>query len=143
MTIQIKIARIKELLNEVCADVYQEFDNKDYSDVFRFGLTSKIQQAGGTYDPTIKDNDGIMRQKKFFAFKFNPRGNVEEHILYYMQRMFNVIDQARIDLSSEYSWNDLKFNIEKLEVLRDRDSFADLYRGIIYFRRKEQEEQND
>ena len=115
-------------------NVNNELD-KDFSMVFKHGLIAQIRQAGGTFNPEIKDNGGKMSQKKFFAFKFDPKGDIENQILYQIQRMFEVVDQHRYDeLSSE--WQDIEFNVANLEILRDRECFTDLYRGIVFFRRK-------
>ena len=111
-----------------------KLDN-DFSMVFKHGLIAQIRQAGGTFNPAIKDDGGKMSQKKFFAFKFDPKGDIENQILYQMQRMFKNVDQHRHDKFSD-KWQDIEFNVAKFENLRDRESFADLYRGIVFFRRK-------
>ena len=115
-------------------DVNNKLDN-DFSMVFKHGLIAQIRQAGGTFNPEIKDDGGKMFQKKFFAFKFDPEEDIANQILYQIQRMFKIVDQHRIDeLSAE--WQDIEFNVAKLEIIQDRDTFTDLYRGLVLFRRK-------
>lgn len=114
-----------------------KLDN-DFSMVFKHGLIAQIQQAGGTFNPKINDDGGKMSQKKFFTFKFDPKGDIENQILYQIPRMFEIVDQHRCDELSD-EWQDVEFNVAKLENLRNREDFVDLYRGIIYFRRKANE----
>lgn len=115
-------------------NVNNKLDN-DFSMVFKHGLIAQIRQAGGTFNPEIKDDGGKRSQKKFFAFKFDPKEDIENQILYQMQRMFKIVDQHRNDELSD-EWQDIEFNVAKLENLRDRDTFTDLYRGLVLFRSK-------
>ena len=111
-----------------------KLDN-DFSMVFKHGLIAQIRQAGGTFNPEIMDDGGNIHQKKFFAFKFDLKGDIENQILYQIPRMFEIVDQHRCDkLSNE--WQDIEFNVAKLENLRDGETFVDLYRGLVFFRRK-------
>ena len=115
-------------------NINNKLDN-DFSMVFKHVLIAQILQAGGTFNPEIKDNGGKMSQKKFFAFKFDPKGDIENQILCQIPRMFEIVDQHRCDELSD-EWQDIEFNVAKLEILRDREAFVDLYRGLVFFRRK-------
>ena len=114
--------------------INNKLDN-DFSMVFKHGLIAQIRQAGGTFNPEIMDDGGNIHQKKFFAFKFGPKGDIENQILYQIQRMFKIVDQHRYDELSD-EWQDIEFNVAKLENLRDGETFVDLYRGLVLFRRK-------
>lgn len=109
--------------------------DNDFSMLFKHGLIAQVRQAGGTFNPEIKNDGCNIHQKKFFAFKFYPKGDIENQILYQIQRIFEIVDQHRCDELSD-EWQDIEFNVAKLENLRDRESFVDLYRGIVFFRRK-------
>lgn len=124
-----------KLKGEKIMDVINNKLDNDFSMVFKHGLIAQIRQAGGTFNPEIMDDGGNMHQKKFFAFKFDPKGDIENQILYQIPRMFEIVDQHRCDeLSNE--WQDIEFNVAKLENLRDGETFVDLYRGLVFFRRK-------
>lgn len=132
MTIRENVKIIQEQLNQIAnkADPHPQ----DNSNIFKYALISRIIQAGGTLN-TEMQNQETGDDKKFFAFKFDPMGDVENQILYYIQRMFNLIDQSMKDNLDE-DWSNLEFNIPKLDNLKDKDSFIDLYRGLVLYRRK-------
>ena len=124
-----------KLKGEKIMDVINNKLDNDFSMVFKHGLIAQIRQAGGTFNPEIMDDGGNIHQKKFFAFKFDPKGDIENQILYQIPRMFGIVDQHRCDELSD-EWQDIEFNVAKLENLRDRETFVDLYRGLVLFRRK-------
>lgn len=109
--------------------------NMNFSEVFRYGLITKIQQVGGTFNTEIKNDDRKLEQRKFFVFKFDSSHNVEEQILYNLKRMFELVDSSRIEKELG-EWKNIEFNVFKVEFLEDDNGFADLYRGIVYFRKK-------
>ena len=130
------LQKIRTKLNgEKIMDVINNKLDNDFSMVFKHGLIAQIRQAGGTFNPEIMDDGGNIHQKKFFAFKFDPKGDIENQILYQIPRMFEIVDQHRCNELSD-DWQDIEFNVAKLDNLRDGETFVDLYRGLVLFRRK-------
>jgi hypothetical protein len=123
---------IQEQLNQIVNTV----DESDNSNVFKYALISRIIQAGGTINTSMKNQEN-GDYKKFFAFKFDPSGDIENQILSNLERMFNLVDLYRHDSICD-SWQDIEFNVPKLENLRDKDSFCDWYRGLVLYRKKVQ-----
>lgn len=99
---------------------------------FRLALISKLEQMGAIYDPTLEyewnpSGNNTTDKKKFFAF--------EKSDVLTEREILNSLDSVRRTLSNYMvEIGDLKnlyFNIQKIESLRDKDSFSDLIRGIL------------
>lgn len=132
MNIEEKIDGIISELNFIKANHKKEQILEEFCQNFRLALISKLEQAGAIYDPTLEyelsaTGYNVPDKKKFFAFKksevptereiLNSLGSVRRTLSDYM---------AEID-----DLKNLYFNIQKIEGLRDRDTFSDLIRGIL------------
>lgn len=97
----------------------------------RLLLISKLEQVGLKYNSTLKYekeqlNENTTSLKKYFAFaiadEFSEReflnsiNNIYKAILEYMQELGDI--------------NNLAFNIQEINILRDNHNFKNLVRGI-------------
>ena len=97
----------------------------------RLLLISKLEQVGLKYNSTLKYekeqlNENTTSLKKYFAFaiadEFSEReflnsiNNIYKAILAYMQELGDI--------------NNLAFNIQEINILRDNHNFKNLVRGI-------------
>lgn len=97
----------------------------------RLLLISKLEQAGLMYNSTLKYeeeqlNENTTNLKKYFAFviadEFSEReflnsiNNIYKAILEYMQELGDI--------------NNLAFNIQEINILKDNHNFKNLVRGI-------------
>lgn len=105
-------------------------------------LIEKLQGVGMKYNPVLKYEDiptGYpynTEYKKFFAFKVDDYSKfTNQEILNEANKIYNMIIEvlANADLDVEK----LEFSIPKIEQLRDKDSFSDLVRGIVIWRKYE------
>lgn len=109
-----------------------QINSTEFCTNFRLALISKLEQAGAKYDETLEhvwsaNGTNTTDKKKFFAFKINDL-NSENETLFNLKSVFNRCLEGMQDIGH---LQELSFNISKIELLCDRDSFSDLVRGLL------------
>lgn len=94
---------------------------------FEKALIERLEASGGRYDPDLNqiNKNNLAPNKKFFAFK---KHDYDEDFTGDLNRMLAVIIQ-------EVNCDNFVFNFATVEGIRDDHGFADLIRGLVYFKR--------
>lgn len=91
-------------------------------------VIEKLKEDKLNYNPDIEED---KKFRKFFALKTVPLEDAtEQNIADYSQCIYRTIKSYLADQEIKGT---ISFKVYGLENLRDRDSFADLIRGIFYY----------
>lgn len=118
--------------SEVLDLFMQEVENKQQAkpsplDFLTIVLVDRFRKYGALFDIKLEN-----KEKKFFAIKTD---NLDDAGITDVLKMADDIEKIVVNsiIENGLAVKNIKFNLMKLESLRDKDTFSDLIRGIFWY----------
>lgn len=127
--------KIKDKVESIISDL-QIQKQEEYCNVIKTALVSLLKNNQAKYDERLQytkgDSDNnVIKFRKFFALKVFDINNKKETLQVIDTIYFTILDFIKEKCGENFLKSSLIFNIDSIEILKDRDAFNYLLRGIL------------